>query len=198
MESLSSERSIFHSEADFQFALAWKIKTLMPTAEIRLEYPPPDNPNKYIDILVKNGEFVYPIELKYPTKKCVISVNNEVFNLKEHGAQDIQRYDFIKDICRIESFSNSISGFKNGVVIWLTNDPHYWNPPKSDKVGYAEFVVHEGVELKGILSWKEHMGVGTTKGRDPLKLNGVYLTKWHDYSSLEVPNGLFRYAVHIV
>jgi hypothetical protein len=198
LESLRAERPVFHSEADFQFALAWKIKSINPTAEIRLEYPPPEDPRKYIDILVKDGDFVYPIELKYVTKKSHISVCDECFNLKEHGAQDCGCYDFVKDICRIESFK-SLTGFKNGIVIWLTNDPHYWNPPMSDSVGYAEFSVHEGAELKGSMSWKSHIGEGTIKGREkPLKLNGVYITNWHNYSQHPEKNGLFRYAVHIV
>jgi hypothetical protein len=198
LETLRAERPVFHSEADFQFALAWKIKSINPTAEIRLEYPPPEDPRKYIDILVKDGNFVYPIELKYVTKKSHISVCDECFNLKEHGAQDCGCYDFVKDICRIESFK-SLIGFKNGIVIWLTNDPHYWNPPMSDSVGYAEFSVHEGAELKGSMSWKSHIGEGTIKGREkPLKLNGIYTTHWHNYSQHPEKNGLFRYAVHII
>jgi hypothetical protein len=59
--------------------------------------------------------------------------------------------------------------------------------------------MHEGAVLKGTMSWKSHIeskikvGIGV-----PLSLNGEYTVNWHDYSSLDVPNGLFRYAVHIV
>jgi hypothetical protein len=37
IKSLSKNRKIFVSEADFQFALAWEIKQNMPQAEVRLE-----------------------------------------------------------------------------------------------------------------------------------------------------------------
>lgn len=39
MKSLSEKRPIFHSEADFQFALAWEIQKEYPKANVRLEYP---------------------------------------------------------------------------------------------------------------------------------------------------------------
>ncbi|MDD4494537.1 MAG: hypothetical protein PHV32_09375 [Eubacteriales bacterium] len=50
IELLRQKRSLFHSEADFQFALAWEMQITYTTAEIRLEYPPANYPNKYIDI----------------------------------------------------------------------------------------------------------------------------------------------------
>jgi hypothetical protein len=37
---LARNRPVFHSEADFQHALAWEIHSLHPTAKIRLEYRP--------------------------------------------------------------------------------------------------------------------------------------------------------------
>lgn len=40
MGQLAHRRPIFHSEADFQFALAWRIKETLPDYEIRLEYEP--------------------------------------------------------------------------------------------------------------------------------------------------------------
>jgi len=84
-----SKRPIFHSEADFQFSLAWDIQRAYPTADIRLEYPPENEPNRYIDILVRNKEYSYPIELKYKTKKLSATIGDEQFHLKDHSAQDL-------------------------------------------------------------------------------------------------------------
>lgn len=39
IKSLSQKRRIFHLESDFQFALAWEIKSLYPECDIRLEVP---------------------------------------------------------------------------------------------------------------------------------------------------------------
>jgi hypothetical protein len=39
LTELARERTVFHSEADFQHAFAWKINEHLPDAEIRLEVP---------------------------------------------------------------------------------------------------------------------------------------------------------------
>ena len=36
MQELAKHRPVFHSEADFQFALAWQIRASMPETEVRL------------------------------------------------------------------------------------------------------------------------------------------------------------------
>lgn len=41
MSQLAGTRPIFHSEADFQHALAWEIQNQHPQAAVRLEYRPP-------------------------------------------------------------------------------------------------------------------------------------------------------------
>ena len=114
LKSLSETRPVFHSEADFQFALAWKVKLLLPTAEIRLEYPPSNDPAKAVDIVVRNDNRTYPIELKHKTKRLSTTVNEEAFNLKGHGAQDLGCYDFVKDIHKVESLASNLVGFKVG------------------------------------------------------------------------------------
>ncbi len=39
LNTLATQRRVFHSEADFQHALAWEIHRRLPHAAIRLEYP---------------------------------------------------------------------------------------------------------------------------------------------------------------
>ena len=44
MAKLSKRRQIFHSEADFQHALAWEIHLANPDCQVRLEFSPfPDD-----------------------------------------------------------------------------------------------------------------------------------------------------------
>jgi hypothetical protein len=50
MQRLSKSRPIFHSEADFQFALAWRIKESMPDCEVRLEFKPYADESMFLDI----------------------------------------------------------------------------------------------------------------------------------------------------
>lgn len=196
IEALCTKRPLFHSEADFQFALAWEIQRMYTSADVRLEYPPKNEPNKYIDIMVRNGEHSYPIELKYKTKRLSTVVDGEQYHLKNHGAQDIGAYDFVKDICRVESFASHLDGFKYGYVLWLTNDPYYWKAPHNENVGYAAFSVHQGAKKSGVMAWANHLSAGTIKGREKeISLKGNYEILWSDYSNLGVLPGIFKYAL---
>lgn len=53
-DDLLKERPVFHSEADFQHALAWSIHRVYPDAKIRLEYRPPSFGRHYVDLWVVN------------------------------------------------------------------------------------------------------------------------------------------------
>jgi hypothetical protein len=195
IESLRTKRTVFHSEADLQFALAWHIQRLHPAAEVRLEYPSSLDTNKYIDILVRLDGKAIPIELKYKTKKVSLSVDGESFPLKNHVAHDTGCYDLVKDISRIESMAGTMEGCAYGYVLWVTNDPYYWTGPKSQKAGYVMFSVHEGAVKSGSMRWSEHLGKGTIRGReDALHLRGSYDIRWHEFSDLSVPNGLFKFV----
>lgn len=199
INALRKKRAIFHSEADFQFSLAWEIQLRYPDAAIRLEYPPLDDPTKYIDVLVYLGTHVFPIELKYKTKLHSSVVGGESYLLKNHGAQDIGKHDFVKDLYRIENFRDHIVGFQKGYAIWLTNDPHYWAIAKSDTAGYSAFSVHHGSIKSGTMAWGPSVGDGTRKSREnPLNLSGCYQLDWQEYSTIEAKNGIFKYAVTIL
>lgn len=198
IESLSIKRKIFQSEADFQFALAWEIQELNPTCHVRLEYVPAAiNPTMHIDIFVHQNTELIPIELKYLKKRIKYQENEELFDLRENGAQDISRYDILKDIQRIERLKSELDGVRRGYVIVLTNDPAFWKAGSSRKTIDHAFRLSEGMAITGNLSWTELAGAGTTKGRKKaIQISGNYLTQWKDYSKLiEVPAGTFRYLL---
>jgi hypothetical protein len=113
IDKLRSKRRIFCSEKDFQFALAWEIQKCYDKSNIRLEYCPNLEKNVHIDIIVELDNKYYPIELKYKTKTFIGKDNNENYFLKNQGAQDIGKYDYLKDIQRIEQFSKLMSRFQN-------------------------------------------------------------------------------------
>ena len=85
IEQLKNTQKIFHSEADFQFSLAWQLQKILPNAKIRLEYCPALAPDMHIDIYILDEQGSHPIELKYKTKRTIVTDNFEVFNLKNHG-----------------------------------------------------------------------------------------------------------------
>ena len=195
VNALRMKRPAFHSEADFQFALAWEIQTTYPNAEIRLEYPAVKKAKEYVDILIKHEGSVYPVELKYKTRKLSFELGDESYNLKNHGAGDFGSYDFVKDICRLEGFTSNIDGYKQGYAIWLTNDPYYWNPPRKSNTGAAAFRVYHGSTKTGTLAWGSAMT--NTHGREsPLTLTREYTISWQDYSEVTQGSmGIFKYAL---
>jgi hypothetical protein len=132
LRELSKERLVFHSEADFQHALAWKIHKKYPEINIRFERRIElDDKEIYIDIFLKDKkERIGLIELKYKTRDIEIEINDERFKLKNQSAQDISRYDFIKDISRLEKCVDRLPN-TTGYAIFLTNDPSYWNFPRN-------------------------------------------------------------------
>ena len=95
---------MFHSEADFQHALAWAIHQSLPDARVRLEFRPSWLSSRtYLDIWVEHEGRALALELKYKTRRLRESVGGEVFDLLDQSAQDIGRYDFLKDLQRLEA-----------------------------------------------------------------------------------------------
>ena len=196
MGELAIERPLFHSEADFQHALAWRIHKCLPECGVRLEYKPPIEETMRLDIwLAKPG---VAIELKYRTRKLEIEHNGESFHLRNQSACDIGRYDFLKDIQRLES----LSGFpdaKAGFAIFLTNDDLYWRGPIRKDTVDAAFCLRgdPGHQIQGQMAWSKRAGPGTKRGREgAIRLKGSYEGQWRDYSRVSGErNGEFRYLM---
>jgi len=169
IHTLSKVRPLFHSEADFQHALAWAIHKYHPEFGVRLEKREVLKGKEiYFDICVISFNNIIPVEVKYKTSAFQRTITSRKYVeeclLKYQAAHDISRYDFIKDIARIEEFG------KGGFAVFLTNDKLYWEETSCE--GFDdEFKIHEGRKLHGKLRWK----AGTVKGREEaIKLKGKY------------------------
>lgn len=183
LDSLRIKRKLFSSEADFQFALAWTIKELFPHVEVRLEWIPVDyDPNMYIDIVVFENDTIIPIELKYKTKKTDKVVDGERFVLKNQSAQDLGRYDFLKDVQRIEFMKQHFPNFAEGYAILLTNDLSYLSQPRAAS-SFTDFSIIEGDIKTGALRWSE--GSKSSVIRKGIDLSGQYSIKWSEYSRID-------------
>jgi len=194
IQSLQRKQKIFHSEADFQFSLAWELQQILPQAKIRLEYCPPFAREMHIDIYVIDEDGTYPIELKYKSKTIETIVENEYFKLKNHGAQDLGRYDYLYDIWRIERMRKLDKDFRSGFAIMLSNEPSYWKAPASKNTVDAAFRIHHGRIVEGSCAWGENVSSGTSKNREePIVFEGTYQIQWNPYSILEnTSNGQFK------
>ncbi|WP_054753350.1 hypothetical protein [Piscibacillus salipiscarius] len=105
------------------------------------------------------------IELKYKTKALIQNVNNEEYVLNQQGAHDTGRYDVLKDFQRVEHMiENGV--VDKGYVIFLTNDPSYYQPPNSYRNTVdKDFRIHFGQKVNGELSWADNTGEGTKRKR---------------------------------
>ncbi|NPV49640.1 MAG: hypothetical protein HPY60_00375 [Candidatus Methanofastidiosum sp.] len=196
MSELSKERRIFHSEADFQHALAMKISKIYPKLNIRVEYNPwGEEDNQHIDLWIIDKQEEFAIELKYKKRQILYEENGEKFILNSQHAQDIARYDFCKDIKKLESIKSNKDNFTK-YVIFLTNDHLYWDLSNYN-TNDDNFRIHDGKELTGTLKWHLNASEGTKNNRDEdISLNGKYKLKWNDYSDIpNQKNGKFRYLL---
>ena len=101
MKGLSKQRPIFHSEADFQHALAWRIHETIPGCQLRLEYPfPHEGRRMYLDTWLPNEGVA--IELKHFTARLELDCGGEQFSLRDQAASDLARSGFLEDVQRLE------------------------------------------------------------------------------------------------
>ncbi len=194
--SMNENHNIFSSESDFQFSMAWAIKEQYPNCDIRLEKVFDKDPNKHFDIVVNVDDGIIPIELKYCTKSLPAGFTGDVF-LKNQGAEDCRRYDFIKDVQRIESIRSYLYGdpktsFICGYAVFLTNSSLYWTSKRDHSNCFDEaFRIHEEKRTFGgkIMMWSDAASKGTMKGRERPLHTEQYDIVWKDY--LDDPK--FRY-----
>lgn len=200
MSKLKENRKVFVSEADFQLELAWIIKDIYPNAKVRLEYCPSFDFNMHIDILVIFDNKWIPIELKYKTKGCTKKVDDEIFNLKNHGAKDVNCYLYLKDIQRIEKIKNNASNFIEGYTIFITNELSYTRKPIKQNCVYKNFSLENNAIKHGVLDWGKDASAGTKKNCEaPISLKGHYFMDWKIYSKIDGTNtGTFVYLINTI
>ncbi|MYD28147.1 MAG: hypothetical protein F4X03_04415 [Dehalococcoidia bacterium] len=197
MASLAKRRPVFHSEADFQFALAWELRRRHPDVELRLEYPVPlKDVRGEVDIWLPEAGGAVAIELKYWTRRAELTANDEPFLLKERAFKNLYLYDFWKDVARTESLiAQGLA--QGGYVIALTNDRFYESSGKGT-AAYEAFRMYEGREVpSGTLAWTGNPSRNAIRGREePHRLRGRYFTSWQPYPSDPAdPGSNFRYLL---
>lgn len=149
--SLQDKRKVFHSEDDLKLSFGMEILKNNSNCQVRLERPVEIemidwNSNKPITrapidvVIVENNGSLIPIELKYKTKKIKLDLKGETYQLTEHGAVDIGRYSFRKDIYRIEQYLDSHENSATGYVLILTNNKAYFDTDVSQKENYDKFL----------------------------------------------------------
>lgn len=197
---LASDRPVFHSESDFQHALAWNIHISNPGTVVRLERPfRSENSSEYLDLFFANPDRSVAVELKYKTRRHHHNHQGEKFFLRNQSAQDLGRYDFLADVQRLERFVKE--GRANiGCAILLTNDQSYWNTPHQNDTVDQQFRLHEERVVEGCLAWRSNAAAGTIRSRESaINLRGKYTAVWKPYTKLsELPGDEFRFLAWLV
>jgi hypothetical protein len=177
LKELGKRRPVFHSEADLQFEFAWEMR-LRSVEGIRLEYPMKRIGE--LDIFIQGSSEI--IEFKYKTKKASLIIKDEHFALKQQSANPLGRYDFLKDVSRIEQSDS------HGFCLFLTNDSSYW---RKDVMGNGkDFCLSSGHSISGDLAWQEKKVGSLGKNRlNNINLKGTYICNWKEYSET------FRYLL---
>lgn len=183
-------------EAQLQYELAVELGKSYPNAKIFFEYPATDKSSTkriYYDLVIVENDTYYVIELKYKTKDENVSIYGVSYTLKNHAAQDLGRFDYLKDVSRIENFSaNTNKNFGGGFAVIVTNDSTYWEKDGA-KCIYKEFAVKNGVTIsKGDKNW-----VNGTKessvGKD--RINGLTLLKDYSVKWQPIADTSFEYLI---
>lgn len=185
LKALAKERPLFHSGHDFKFALAWKIKELYPDAIVRLERPVEVyDQSLHVDILAVLRGHAVAIEAKY--RKCGLTarVRDELFVLWNQAAHDALRYEYIKDIARLESIT-AVHPNVVGYAILLTNDRSYWTAPARANSAGARYRLNERVSLPESFEQETPPRAGTTpEHATPIVLKNQYTMYWKDYCAI--------------
>jgi hypothetical protein len=86
LAELARLRPVFHSEADFQLALAWQVQRRDARMLVRLETRP--LPGVHLDLALARPDLgrYTAVELKYLTRAWSGEVAGERYELKNHGA----------------------------------------------------------------------------------------------------------------
>jgi hypothetical protein len=182
---LAVRRPVFHSEADFQFALAWQVRELDPEIEVRLETPFAEG--AHLDIEFRKHGRLTALELKYLTRPAVVEVAGETYRLRSR-ALDKRRYDVVKDVTRIEQYVAARPD-ANGAVVVLASDDALWRAPLETRRASSDaaYRIHEGAILSGELAWGPTAGPGSIRGREAvLRVLGEHTLGWRPYSTAAV------------
>ena len=137
---LDTNKELLFNERDLQMHLATFLRQSGHYDDVDVEYYVPlSELEGYIwknelrmDVLIRKGKEFLPIELKYKTRtvkkrlpRFGEPVSHEIKVMKNQGAQDVGKYDFWKDVRRIEIVRNRFKAIKNGLAVFVTNDPAY-------------------------------------------------------------------------
>lgn len=192
INSFAYEGKLFSNERQFQLEFAWRLREKGYT--VLLEVLEDSAEKNYVDIVVELDENQYvAIELKYTTmqKKLDYHIGGKIIHTYSQGAGDERRYEYLKDIQRIEKLMNKKNVFEQknahvvkGYAIIMTNDGYSMKDGEDTK--YKEIALNRNRKLPN----KEMSFEVGKKNKSPIVLEGDYVCNWMEY---KLQNALVMY-----
>lgn len=196
---ITSRRELMFNELDFQLRLALALLKSGRYDDIDVEYSLPRSiiadydwdSSLRIDLVASRAGEYCPVELKHPTR----AVNRPITRfgrdfpgetvMKNQGAQDLVRYNFWKDVRRLELLRRIFPAVSGGVAVMLTNDSSYTRPPRPASK-CAPFSMHPGHSVGGgTVDWFGTPAVIAT--HPPFTLDGTYSLTWRQTAIDGIP-----------
>ena len=205
INKLSETHPVFHSEADFQFALS-RVMSADGVGHLRLERRhhlsgPPLQSRRHlnIDIMGRIGDQRIALELKYPKKSftgtVLIEGEPEEFDLPSGGAFDLDAAAIWRDAERIERLLAD-DVIDAGAAVTLSNYPLWSDASLGVGTKAYAFRLWEGRRLsQEVLAW-DSAAPGPEQGA--VSITSTYVCNWLDYSNPTGQTGqsqLFRYLI---
>lgn len=204
----SNKEDFFYNELELQMFVARGLERKLGDGyKVHLEYQLPHGWNKkfdyqyerwgtekpYFDIVIEDkcAKFIV-IELKYKLKEIKLKRNSQFSRfginspsenfvlVSNHSAENEGRYDFWKDVKRIEALKMTFTNVLGGIAIFVTNQQNYRNNHTEYK--YSNFNLSE--HKSGFLYWNtdkmpiEEDTPGGEKLKDNNKKERNWGTKW--------------------
>lgn len=197
LDNFAEKGILFSNERQFQLEFASELKKMFDNVYLELlDYS--ENGKNYVDIVVDVGNNKYvAIELKYTTRDMNLlykTTNREVYTFKQ-GAGDIRRFDYLKDVERLEKLekrnNSSVFGIVGakvikGFAIIMTNDNYHklnGKKRKNNQIMDTQYVQVALQENRKISVNEQPLRITTSGYADKeINLKYDYTCHWYDYN----------------
>ncbi len=195
LKRLGNREQIFHSEAEFQFKLAWEIKEANSDISIDFEFPFElgiDNTThrSEIDLILKNSTSSCAIELKYA--KGELEYNG--YDLR--GKPSDECHEILKDILRMEKYKTKMKKASEAYVLVIANNTSYWKRPSEKVKNAKDMYLTQGITMKPGLYEYRKGSILQSHTKLNIELSNSYTIDWKDYCTIPAPkNFKFKYLL---
>ncbi|WP_274956969.1 hypothetical protein [Millionella massiliensis] len=202
---LEKNNELLFNERDLQMQLAiWLRRSAQGYEDVDLEYYVPRaelaeyvwESELRLDIVVRRGGEFLPVELKYKTRSITRrmerfgeTLRTAAVVVKNQGAQDLGRYDFWKDVRRMELIRKRFAAVRNGLALFLTNDPTYLRAAKESS-NHKALSMAEGIHDRK-KEWQDKESA-CARGHPDFEVEFPYAIEWQ---TTRIDNESFHYCI---